>query len=127
MVEAIKPFLLPGPSLIFDPLRSEFVSRELLIEVQGTLLRMFAGYGIAIAIGVPFGIFLAPGAPGALVLRSVALDRAAPQPDLAREGRGVLAERIRSGKPQQSGRLERFHLTLLQDGVAAGTDAAPTA
>jgi hypothetical protein len=28
---------------------------------------------------------------------------------------GVLPERIKPGKPQQNGRLERFHLTLLQD------------
>jgi putative transposase len=28
---------------------------------------------------------------------------------------GVLPERIEPGKPQQNGRLERFHLTLLQD------------
>ena len=28
---------------------------------------------------------------------------------------GVLPERIEPGKPQQNGRLERLHLTLLQD------------
>ena len=58
-VGAIRPFLLPGPSLIFEQLRFEFMSGELLLEIRGTLFRMFTGYGIAIAIGVPFGIFLA--------------------------------------------------------------------
>jgi putative transposase len=36
---------------------------------------------------------------------------------------GVLPERIKPGKPQQNGRLERFHLTLLQD---TASPPAPT-
>jgi transposase InsO family protein len=36
---------------------------------------------------------------------------------------GVLPERIEPGKPQQNGRLERFHLTLLQD---TASPPAPT-
>src|SRR5262245_51679197 len=58
-VGAIKPFLLPAPSLIVDQLRFELSSGALFREVHGTLFRMFAGYAIAIVIGVPFGIFLA--------------------------------------------------------------------
>src|SRR4051794_14043102 len=58
-IGAINPFLLPRPSLIFEQLQFEFMSGELLLEVQGTLFRMFTGYSIAIAIGMPFGILLA--------------------------------------------------------------------
>jgi len=58
-IGAINPFLLPRPSLIFDQLQFEFMSGELMREVQGTLLRMFAGYSVAIVIGVPFGVLLA--------------------------------------------------------------------
>jgi ABC-type nitrate/sulfonate/bicarbonate transport system permease component len=56
---AIKPFLLPGPVLILEQLQFELASGDLVRAVQGTLFRMFAGYAIAIAIGVPFGILLA--------------------------------------------------------------------
>lgn len=62
-VGAIRPFLLPAPSLILDQLRFELVSGELVQAIQGTLLRMFGGYAIAVAIGVPFGILLARVAP----------------------------------------------------------------
>lgn len=58
-IGAIKPFLLPAPSLIFEQLGFELASGELFRQVQGTLFRMFAGYAIAVVIGVPFGILLA--------------------------------------------------------------------
>jgi ABC-type nitrate/sulfonate/bicarbonate transport system permease component len=58
-VGAIKPFLLPAPSLILEQLRFELASGELLDALRATLIRMFAGFLIATAIGVPLGICLA--------------------------------------------------------------------
>ena len=56
---AVKPFLLPSPSLIVEQLQSDLVSGQLLLDVRQTLTRMFAGLLIAAAIGVPLGICLA--------------------------------------------------------------------
>jgi ABC-type nitrate/sulfonate/bicarbonate transport system permease component len=58
-IGAIKPFLLPAPSLILEQLRDEFLTGELTAQLQATLARMFAGFLIAAAVGVPLGICLA--------------------------------------------------------------------
>lgn len=56
---AIKPFLLPSPSLIFVQLRQEFLDGNLIFALRLTLTRMFIGFFIAAAVGVPLGIGLA--------------------------------------------------------------------
>ena len=53
------PFLLPAPTAILDHLWTDFVSGQLLINLRLTLGRMFTGYCIAAAIGVPLGICVA--------------------------------------------------------------------
>jgi ABC-type nitrate/sulfonate/bicarbonate transport system permease component len=58
-IGAIRPFLLPSPTLIFEQLEMELLSGQLLLELRTTLTRMFAGLLIAAAVGIPFGICLA--------------------------------------------------------------------
>ena len=56
---AIRPFLLPSPSIIIDELRFQFGTGELVSNLWLTLRRLFAGFLIAAAIGIPVGIALA--------------------------------------------------------------------
>jgi ABC-type nitrate/sulfonate/bicarbonate transport system permease component len=53
------PFLLPAPTAILEYLWSDLGSGQLLVNLRLTLGRMFAGYCIATAIGIPLGICIA--------------------------------------------------------------------
>jgi len=49
---------LPGPPAVWLALRTEFASGELLFHLGTTLARVVAAFTVAMAIGVPLGIWL---------------------------------------------------------------------
>ena len=55
----VTPFLLPAPSVILNFLWDDLLSGTLLLNLRLTLGRMFIGYFLAAAIGIPLGICIA--------------------------------------------------------------------
>jgi len=57
-VGALSEFVLPAPSVILRQLWDELLSGKLTMDVQATLVRLFTGFLIAAAIGIPLGILV---------------------------------------------------------------------
>lgn len=57
-IGALSQFLLPAPSAILEQLWQQLQSGELVSAVQVTLVRLFSGYFLSAAIGVPIGILI---------------------------------------------------------------------
>ncbi len=55
----INPFLMPAPSVVAASLLEMSVSGQLWVDVRGSLLRVFTGFGLAVVIGTPVGIAMA--------------------------------------------------------------------
>ena len=85
-------------------LRCQAVSRNDAAHVWPVLDAAFREFGLPRALRSDNGAPFASRGPGGLSKLSVKVIKA-----------GVLPERIAPGKPQQNGRHERMHLTLLQD------------
>jgi putative transposase len=85
-------------------LRCQVVGRTDAEHVWPVLDAAFREFGLPRALRSDNGAPFASRGAGALSQLSVKVIKA-----------GVVPERIAPGKPQQNGRLERFHLTLLQD------------
>src|SRR5262245_36114681 len=93
-------------------LRCQVVARTNAEHVWPVLDAAFREFGLPRALRSDNGSPFASTGAGGLSQLSVKVIKA-----------GVLPERIKPGKPQQNGRLERFHLTLLQD---TASPPAPT-
>lgn len=93
-------------------LRCQALARDDTDHVWPVLDAAFREFGLPLRLRSDNGPPFASCGAGGLSQLSVRLIKA-----------GVLPERITPGKPQQNGRLERLHLTLLQD---AATPPAPT-
>ncbi|MCA8959054.1 MAG: ABC transporter permease [Planctomycetes bacterium] len=52
----VSPVTLPSPGEVWDQAASLFTERQLLQSVAATLQRVFLGFGLAILVGVPFGV-----------------------------------------------------------------------
>jgi ABC-type nitrate/sulfonate/bicarbonate transport system permease component len=52
----ISPVLLPSPLEVLRGLPSLFTERALLASIAATLKRVISGFGLAVLVGVPFGI-----------------------------------------------------------------------
>lgn len=78
-------------------------------RVSGVMVAAFREYGLPEAIRSDNGAPFASNAPGGLTKLSLWWERL-----------GVRHERIEPGQPQQNGRHERFHLSLLRDRIDAG-------
>src|SRR5581483_10780509 len=85
-------------------LRCQALARTDAAHVWPVLYAAFREFGLPRAMRSDNGPPFASSGTGGLSQLSVKLIKA-----------GVLLERIEPGKPQQNGRLERLHLTLLQD------------
>jgi putative transposase len=85
-------------------LRCQAVGRPDTTHVWPILDAAFRGYGLPLRLRSDNGAPFATTGAGGLSQLSVRVIKA-----------GVLPERITPGKPQENGRLERLHLTLLQD------------
>ena len=85
-------------------LRCQVVGRTDTEHVWPVLDAAFREFGLPRALRSDSGAPFASRGAGGLSQLSVKVIKA-----------GVVPERIAPGKPQQNGRLERFHLTLLQD------------
>jgi putative transposase len=85
-------------------LRCQVVGRTDAEHVWPVLDAAFREFGLPRALRSDNGAPFASRGAGGLSQLSVRMIKA-----------GVVPERIAPGKPQQNGRLERFHLTLLQD------------
>lgn len=85
-------------------LRCQVVGRSTAEHVWPVLAAAFHEFGLPKALRSDNGSPFASRGAGGLSKLSVKVIKA-----------GVLPERIMPGKPQQNGRLERLHLTLLQD------------
>jgi ABC-type nitrate/sulfonate/bicarbonate transport system permease component len=55
----VTPFLLPAPSAILTYLWDDLLSGALFLNLRLTLGRMFAGYLLSAAIGIPLGVCIA--------------------------------------------------------------------
>lgn len=54
----LEPTLFPSPKNVFISLFDLFNSGSIFIDLSNTILRMFIGYGLAIIIGVLFGLVI---------------------------------------------------------------------
>jgi len=88
-------------------LRCQAVKRTGHEHVWPVLEAAFREFGLPKTLRSDNGPPFASRGPGGLSKLSVKVIKA-----------GVLPERIEAGKPQQNGRLERLHLTLLQDAIS---------
>src|SRR5690349_1041349 len=48
--------LLPPPGAVFGKLAKDFFNGEFLHDIAATLIRLFAGFGIAVVVGVFIGL-----------------------------------------------------------------------
>lgn len=85
-------------------LRCQALPRTDGAHVWPVLEAAFREFGLPLRLRSDNGAPFASGGAGGLSRLSIKIIKA-----------GVTPERIRPGKPQQNGRLERLHLTLLQD------------
>jgi transposase InsO family protein len=85
-------------------LRCQALARTDTTHVWPVLEAAFREFGLPVVLRSDNGAPFASRGAGGLSQLSVKVIKA-----------GVLPERIEPGKPQQNGRLERFHLTLLKD------------
>jgi putative transposase len=93
-------------------LRCQALARNDGVHVWPVLDAAFREFGLPLRLRSDNGSPFASTGAGGLSQLSVKVIKA-----------GVLPERIKPGKPQQNGRLERFHLTLQQD---TASPPAPT-
>lgn len=56
-VRFVSPTILPSPTEVFGSLGSLITERQLAQSITATLRRLFLGFGLAILVGVPAGIF----------------------------------------------------------------------
>lgn len=54
----INPYLLPAPGNVLGRLLEELANGRLLEDLTATLWRSFAGFAMAVLIGVPIGLFI---------------------------------------------------------------------
>lgn len=54
----LEPTLFPSPKSAFISLFDLFWSGNILIDLSNTVMRMFIGYGLAVIIGVAFGLII---------------------------------------------------------------------
>lgn len=55
----INPFIMPAPTVIANSLLEMTLSGALWADVRESLIRVFAGFGLAVLIGTPVGIAMA--------------------------------------------------------------------
>lgn len=57
-LNVINPLFLPAPEIVFIKLGELLVTGQIIPDVTMTLLRMFAGFALAMLIGIPIGLLM---------------------------------------------------------------------
>ncbi len=52
----VSPTMLPAPGEVFSSTGAMFGERDLLRSIAATLVRLFQGFGLAVLVGLPFGV-----------------------------------------------------------------------